>query len=103
MNETIIIAILSSGALGVLISKIFDVFLTRKGSLRKQLERLEKDSLRTQLLVMISDYPTEKQEILTLGDRYFRQLKGDWYMTSLYNKWLEKTGTTPPTWFHREG
>ena len=96
------IALIGSGALGVLVSRIFDLFLTRKGSLRKQLERLEKYSLRTQLLVMISDYPAEKQEILTLGDRYFRQLKGDWYMTSLYNKWLEKSGTTPPTWFKKE-
>lgn len=96
------VAILGSGTLGILISKVFDLFLNRKGSIRKQLERLEKDSLRTQLLVMISDYPTERQEILTLGERYFRQLKGDWYMTSLFNKWLEKSGTTPPTWFNKE-
>lgn len=97
------VAILGSGTLGILISKVFDLFLNRKGSIRKQLERLEKDSLRTQLLVMMSDYPTEVQEILTLGERYFCQLKGDWYLTSLFNKWLEKTHTTSPTWFNKEG
>ena len=97
------VAIIGSGALSALISGIFGLIQNRKSKLRKQLERLEKDSLRTQLLVMMSDYPTEVQEILTLGERYFCQLKGDWYLTSLFNKWLEKTHTTSPTWFNKEG
>lgn len=97
------VAIIGSGALSALISGIFGLIQNRKSKFRKQLERLEKDSLRTQILVMMSDYPNEKQEMLTLAERYFDQLKGDWYLTSLFNEWLIKSGTTPPTWFKKEG
>lgn len=97
------VAIIGSGALSALISGIFGLIQNRKSKLRKQLERLEKDSLRTQILVMMSDYPDQKQEMLTLAERYFNQLKGDWYLTSLFNDWLIKSGTTPPTWFNKEG
>lgn len=114
--ETIIIAILSSGALSALITGLFQVLQNRKSrksgleakvdKIAKEQEQViasqkknEKDALRTQLLVMMSDYSGETQEILTLADRYFRQLEGDWYLTSLFNGWLIRTKTTPPIWF----
>lgn len=65
-----------------------------KNKMRKQ----EKDSLRTQLLVMIIWRPTEKKEILTLGERYFKELRGNWYMTSIFNKWLEEQDVAKPEW-----
>lgn len=101
--STIGIAIISSGALSALISGIFQVILNRKGRIRSALAKVEKDALRTQMLVMMSDYPHERQEILTLAKRYFVDLKGDWYLTSLFNGWMEREQVTPPTWFNKEG
>ena len=116
MAETIIIAILSSSVLSALITGVFQLLQNRKSrkkgveakvdKIAQEQEQIlaaqkknEKDALRTQLLVMMSDYSSETQEILTLADRYFRQLEGDWYLTSLFNGWLIRTKTTPPIWF----
>ena len=37
----------------------------------------EKDNLRTQLMVMIKDYPYETSDILRLGEHYFKDLNGN--------------------------
>ena len=69
----------------------------------KRLRKAEKDALRTQLLVMISDYPHEKREILALGERYFAKppdgLDGNWVMTDIFKSWLKKEGHSNPEWF----
>jgi hypothetical protein len=62
-------------------------------------KKQEKDSVRTQLLVLIFLQPDEKQEILTLGEHYFKNLKGDWYMTSIFAKWLDRHVGVKPEWF----
>lgn len=71
--------------------KSYDKFVER-------LEKLEKDVLRTQLLFMISLKPEEKTEILTVGQHYFVDLKGNWYMTGVFSKWCEKYDLEPE-WF----
>jgi len=65
----------------------------------KKLDKSEKDSCRTQLLVLMSDYPLEKQEIFTLAEHYFVDLHGDWYMTSLFRNYIRETGIEAPIWF----
>ena len=67
--------------------------------MNSKMKKQEKDSIRTQLLVLIFFQPDEKQEILTLGEHYFRVLKGNWYMTSIFNRWLEKKGEAKHEWF----
>ena len=62
----------------------------------------EKDELRTQLLMLIADYPSEKAEIMKLSEHYFGDLSGNWYLTSLFNKWLEDNHIAKPEWF-KEG
>ena len=54
------------------------------------------------MLVLILLKPSEKKEILTLGENYFKKLEGNWYMTSIFNKWLIDTGTAKPEWFKGE-
>ena len=110
--ETIVIAIISSSALAALISGIFNLVISRKGKLteiEKELKELdaraqtaEKDELRTQLLLLFSDYPTETREILTLAKHYFNDLKGDWYLTTLFCKWLEDNNIANPEWFRKD-
>ena len=69
------------------------------GRILKKVEKVERDSCRTQLLVLMSDYPDEKKEIYTLAERYFVDLHGDWYMTSLFRTFIKKQGIEPPIWF----
>lgn len=107
--EAIIIAIVGSGAFSALIAGVFQLIANRKGKLQAiegKLEHLEaesrkseKDALRTQLLLMLKDYPTETSEILRLAERYFGELKANWYLTPLFNKWLEEYNIAKPEWF----
>lgn len=115
----IIIAILGSGALSALISGIFTL-ISNAGKHKREisdkltiithrLEKIEenqvkneKDILRTQLLLMISTYPTERGQILELAKHYFADLKGNWYATPIFNKWLEDYGVGKPDWFKED-
>lgn len=65
-------------------------------------KKTEKDQLRTQLLVMMSLMPDNTQEILTLAERYFGDLKGDWFYSSLFAKWLKDNNIEKPIWFEKE-
>ena len=68
----------------------------------EQLKRQEKDSCRTQLLILMADYPKEVSEIMKIGKHYFEDLQADWYLTSLFQKYLEREEITPPLWFKGE-
>lgn len=97
MIETIVIAIISSGALSTVISAIITALGSRNG-IKSKLKKIEKDSVRSQLLLLIAVYPDEIQEILTVGEYYFATLKADWYMTSLFSKWLKLKKINKPNW-----
>lgn len=110
--DNIILAIIGSGTLSALIAGIFNLIVNRKGrlgaiegklnSIEQNQELAEKDALRTQLLLMLSEYPDEVQEILRLAEHYFRDLKGNWYATVLFNKWLIQKQIAKPEWFKAE-
>lgn len=91
MNE-IIIAIIASGALSTLIAGIFNLINNHRS-------KQERDILRTQLLVMIKDFPKEHTEILKLAQHYFVDLKGNWVMTGIFNTWLEQENIGKPEWY----
>ena len=100
--QTIVLAVLGSTALSSLIQFLIKRYDEKKDAnfnVREKLTTLEKDTLRTQMLLLILMKPEEKKEILTIGEHYFKELKGDWYMTSIFNKWLESSGTAEPEWF----
>ena len=97
---TILTAVLGSATLAQLI--IF--FVQRKDNKKKipeKLDTLEKDTLRTQLLLLILMKPDAKAEILTLAEHYFKDLHGNWYMTDVFNSWCTEHGQEP-SWFDRE-
>lgn len=62
--------------------------------------RTERDNCRTQMLLLMSDFPTERGEIMLLAKRYFVDLEGDWYATSLFQSWMKKNDIIPPPWFN---
>lgn len=102
---TIIVAVVGSNALFGFIQFLVSRRDKRKNITEKisdQLKRQEKDILRTQLLVLIALRPKEQQEILTVAEHYFGDLKGNWYMTSLFNKWLLDSDIASPDWFDSE-
>lgn len=70
--------------------------------LRKDVKRLERDSCRTQLLVMMRDYPLERAEIMQLGEHYFADLDGNWYLSSIFSAWLKENGFAVPDWFKED-
>lgn len=98
---TIIVAVLGSTALSTLIQYFVDRHDAKK-KIPEKLETLEKDVLRTQLLMMILLRPEAKKEILTLGKHYFSDLGGNWYMTDVFNHWLVENGDSEPEWFDKE-
>lgn len=94
---TIILAILASNGFFALVQFLITRWDTKK-NLKGTLKRLEKDILRTQLLLLILMQPDEEKEILKIAQYYFVKLKGNWYMTSMFSKWCKSRGLRPE-WF----
>jgi hypothetical protein len=103
---TIVLAILGSNGFFAVVQLLITRDDTKK-NVKGKLERLEKDGLRTQLLLLFLLMPDEKKEILTIAQHYFVKpphgLGGNWYMTSLFDKWIEKNlNGVKPEWFKTE-
>lgn len=113
MSEALIIAILGSGVMSAIVSSITTLIvkaMDKKNSDQDRLETLEKkmnkaelDSVRLQMMVLMSDFPEDKQEILRVAEHYFKDLKGNWFATSLFYNWLEQNNIAEPEWFNKEG
>jgi len=110
MTLDIISCILGGGALITLITFLIkrsdekkekkDEVLAEIQSIKKQMQKMERDSVRTQLLMLMNAYQYgDASEILTVAEYYFEGLKGDWYATSLFQKFCEKEGIPLPPWF----
>ena len=96
---TIILAILASNGFFALVQFLITRWDTRK-NLKGTLKKLEKDGLRTQLLLLILMQPDEQTEILKVAEHYFINLKANWYMTSIFKKWCDEKGLEPE-WFDK--
>lgn len=110
---TILVAVLSSSGLIGGIFSVINTVLSRKAArsdkqkeIEAKLAELEKatqenkmDATRVQMLLLMSDYPDDKQEILKIAERYFKDMGGNFYMDSLFSKWLIKNDLTKPSWF----
>lgn len=66
----------------------------------KRLDGISSSQYRTEMLVMMNHYPTQTIEIMKLAKHYFVDLKGDFYMTSLFAKWLKEYNIEKPLWFN---
>lgn len=95
----IIVAFFTSLGIGALIQFLINRH-DKKVGIEDKLSKLEKDGLRTQLLMLILLRPDETQEILKLGEYYFGTLHGNWYLSSLFQKWCDKH-EIEPEWFNR--
>ena len=59
-------------------------------SISDQVTELKLDTTRNQLLILMKNYPDNEEEIMKVAKYYFRDLNGDWYMTSLFIEWGEE-------------
>ena len=104
LTATVVVSVFASSGFFALIQFLIQRHDTKK-NIKETLLKLEKDGLRTQLLLMILMKPEEKKEILTLGQRYFAKppegLDGNWYMTDIFKKWLKEKGHSDPEWFNK--
>lgn len=102
MNDTILAIILAAiGSAGLF--AFLQFLITRhdnKKNVEDKLIMLEKDGLRTQLLILITLRPQDTHEILTCAEKYFGVLKGDWWLTPIFNKWCQTYDIAEPSWFN---
>lgn len=110
MIETIITGICGAGWLATLLiffvdrrdkkKKDDDEENKRLNDLEEAMKKNEKDSVRIQLLLLMSNYADEdKHELLTLAEHYFKVLKSNWYMTSKFKRFLKQHDIEMPTWW----
>ena len=77
---------------------------TKKG-LQNKLHKVEKDSVRTQILLMMYNYTdADREELLNCAEYYFKKredggLEGDWYLTDMFKRFLENHNIKQPAWF----
>lgn len=100
MVTPIIVAVLASNGAFALIQFLITRHDTRT-NIKDKLLLLEKDGLRTQLLLLILMKPEETSEILKVAEHYFVKLKANWYMTGLFAKWCDEHGLEPE-WFKQD-
>ena len=82
------------------LKEIKDQAKSDKDEANKKFKVLEKDIVRTQLLVLMYNYESEDEhELMQVAEHYFVDLKADWYMTGLFNRFLEKKDIGKPDWF----
>ena len=95
---TIIAAVLGSSLIQYLISRN-DSRNDRINETMKTVSKLERDSVRLQILFMMKFQPERKEKILEIAEYYFHKLNGDWYMTDIFSDWLKENGINIPGWF----
>lgn len=115
MNDsilTLIIAIISaitgSGLTGLIVFFIErkDKKSDKQNEILKRLERIEStqkkqelSELRTEMSIHLLHHPRDVQTIMKLAEHYFKDLNGDFYMTSKFYEWLKKRRLPKPSWF----
>lgn len=99
----VVVAVISSGLIQFLITradkKKDNPIEAKLDKIIAEQKKNEKDQLRTQLLVMMNLMPDSHEEIMQLAQRYFGELKGDWFYSSLFAKWLKDNNIEKPIWF----
>ena len=100
-----IISIIIGGlGIGSLITFFVQRHDTKKG-LESKLYKVEKDSVRVQILLLMFNYDEEdKQELLNCAEYYFKKkadggLEADWYLTDMFKRFLAEHKIEKPQWF----
>lgn len=98
----VLTTVISSGIIQFFVSRHDNNIEKKVDKIIAEQKKSEKDSLRVQLLVMMNLMPEDKDEIMQLAQRYFGELKGDWFYSSLFNKWMKDNYIEKPIWFEED-
>ena len=126
LATTLIVGVLSSGALVALINNLFqrkrdkeskatgaeakiDTIVTKVDTLvddqvkmMKAQKKQEGDIIRVELKLMISSFPEKEEDILRLAEHYFKDLHGNWVMATTFKQWLDERGLEIPQWYNED-
>lgn len=67
--------------------------------LKEKIKEIQLGNARTELMLLFNDHPDNEQEVLKQAEKYFVQLNGNFYMTSMFTKWLKLNHINIPGWF----
>lgn len=96
MDKISIITALSAVVTALIGSGLIQYLVTRHDA-KKGIAAQNND--RTQLMLLIADYPRKTDEILEVAKHYFLILKGNSFIKSLFSDWLKSQNIDPPEWF----
>ena len=112
MNETLLIALLSaltsSGFTTLLIfliqrkdakNETLNQVLNRLDNIEKVQHEQQLSEIRTELSIHLLHHKRDKITIMRIAEKYFKELQGDFYMTSKFCEWLKKMHMPKPDWF----
>lgn len=60
----------------------------------------ERHTTRLEMLQLIQHYPTNTSELMKVAQYYFGNLNGDWYMSSIFQQYLDENNLCKPAWFN---
>lgn len=69
------------------INQVMDTVDERVSAVEHTVEEIHRDTVRTQLLLLIHNTPEDHESIINVAWQYFRGLDGDWYMTTIFQDW----------------
>lgn len=67
--------------------------------IKNEVQENRLDMARIQLMLLMSDYPDDVSEIMKAAEKYFVTLGGNFYMDTLFAKWLKVHKLPQPSWF----
>lgn len=63
------------------------------------LKDVKEQLCRTQMLLLMADYPDRIDELMKVAQSYFVDLQGDWYISTIFSAFLASKKLPAPAWF----
>lgn len=73
-------------------NKVEEQFENHLAPIEEQLDGLQLESARTQLVTLIKHYDGDRKAVMDAAEYYFVYLGGDLYMTSMFKEFASKQG-----------
>lgn len=70
--------------------------------IENEIKDSRQDRCRLQLLNLIQHNPQNVDTILMVAKKYFVDLKGNWYMDSMFIEWAGENNVALPSWFKKK-
>ena len=70
--------------------------------IKEELLESRRYSCRSELLILMNHYSGQTEKIFKLAEHYFKDLKGDFYMTSLFKDFCIEHNLEIPKWYRED-